>query len=321
VTIGILTFRRPDDLRAALPLLLLQAEEASGPDRRVEILVVDNDPAGTGRTVVDELASPLVRYEVEPTPGIAAARNRVLDEVRESDFLVFIDDDERPHDGWLAHLLDTQARTGAAVVAGAVVSAFPDALDPWIRDGGFFQRRRLVTGTPIDVAATNNLLLDMAAVREAGVRFDPAFGLSGGSDTLFTRALAKAGHLMVWDNEAVVTDDVPIERMSRDWVLRRAFRSGNSASRVELVLSDSAAERARARGRALARGLPRLVGGMARWSWGRLLGRTGHQARGLRTAARGAGMLTGAFGMVYSEYLRGTGASRRRRLTPRRGAS
>jgi hypothetical protein len=30
----------------------------------------------------------------------------------------------------------------------------------------------------------------------------------------------------------------------------------------------------------------------------------GHRAHGLRSAARGAGMLTGAFGVVYSEYRR-----------------
>ena len=123
------------------------------------------------------------------------------------------------------------------MAAGAVVSAFDGELDPWIEAGGFFRRRRLTTGTPIDVAATNNLLLDVARVRAAAV--DPEFGITGGSDTLFTRSLAASGAPMVWCNEAVVTDCVPVARMSRQWVLRRAFRSGNSAIRVDLVLAGS----------------------------------------------------------------------------------
>jgi glycosyltransferase involved in cell wall biosynthesis len=304
ITIGVLTFRRPDDLAAILPLLLEQAAEVETPDRRVEVLVVDNDASASGRPVVDRLAAGRVRYVVEPTPGIAAARNRVLEEAAGSTVLVFIDDDERPHARWLGHLLDTQARTGADAVAGAVVSDFDGVLDPWVAAGGFFQRRRLKTDTPIEVAATNNLLLDMAAVDSLGLRFDPAFGLSGGSDTLFTRQLTSAGRVMLWCDEAVVTDWVPAPRMSRDWVVRRSFRYGNSATRIDLVLATSAAGRLRARGRALARGLPRLVVGGSRWLMGKVVRSRAHEARGLRTVMRGAGLVTGAVGLVYHEYRR-----------------
>jgi glycosyltransferase involved in cell wall biosynthesis len=304
VTIGVLTFQRPDDLAAVLPLLIEQAEDLQRPDRAVEILVVDNDAEGGGLPVVEALGSDRVRYAVEPTPGIAAARNRVLDEAAESRFLIFIDDDERPHQGWLRSLLDLQQHTAAVAVAGAVVSDFAHEPEPWIGAGDFFRRRRLATGTEIDVAATNNLLLDMSAVRAAGLRFDAAFGLTGGSDTLFTRQLGATGP-MVWCDEAVVTDHVPASRLTRRWVLRRAFRSGNSASRVELAMAAGTAARLSARLRGLGRGMPRLGGGLARWVVGQLVRSAAHQARGLRTAARGAGMVSGAVGIVYSEYRRG----------------
>lgn len=302
VTIGVLTFRRPDDLAAALPMLLDQAADAAGPGRGVEVLVVDNDATGSARTVVEAVGSPLVRYVVEPTPGIAAARNRVLDEAAASRFVVFIDDDERPHPGWLRALLDTQERTGAVAVAGAVVSDFAEEPGAWVQAGDFFRRRRLPTGTVIDVAATNNLLLDVPAVGAA--RFDPGFGLSGGSDTLFTRRLSAAGGRLVWCDEAVVTDHVPASRVSRRWVLQRAFRSGNSASRVDVVLASGTVRRTTVRTRAVARGLPRLGGGLGRWLLGSVTRSAAHRAGGLRTAARGAGMVTGALGIVYSEYRR-----------------
>jgi hypothetical protein len=158
------------------------------------------------------------------------------------------------------------------------------------------------------VAATNNLLLDMAEIRRIGLRFDPRFGLSGGSDTLFTRQLADAGGPFVWCDEAVVTDRVPASRMTRDWVLRRAFRSGNSASRVEVALAGTPWARTTARARGTARGVPRVLAGAARWAIGKGTGSLRHETSGLRTAARGAGMLTGAIGVVYAEYGRPTGA-------------
>ena len=304
LTVAVLTFRRPDDLRAALPSLVAQAAEVEDNARTVDVLVVDNDPQGSGGPVVEELASPRVRYVVEPSPGIAAARNRALAEAAGAAVLVFVDDDERPHPGWLRNLIDTRERTGAAAVAGAVVSDFAGELDRWVAAGDFFRRRRPATGTPIDVAATNNLLLDMTVVRGAGLSFDPDFGLSGGSDTLFTRQLVATGARMVWCDEAVVTDHVPTSRITREWVLRRAYRSGNSASRVDVLLGGSPLGRGRARLRALLRGLPRLAGGAARWCVGCATRRLDHRAKGLRTAARGAGMLTGAVGLVYYEYRR-----------------
>ena len=303
LTIGLLTFRRPDDLAVVLPQLLDQADALEHPELVVEILVVDNDAAGSGRPVVDALGSDRVRYAVEPTPGIAAARNRVLDEAADSRFLVFIDDDERPQPGWLQALVDTQQRAAAVAVAGAVVSDFAEEPGPWIAAGDFFRRRRLPTGTPITVAATNNLLLDMRAVSAAGLRFDADFGLTGGSDTLFTRRLGATGP-MVWCDEAVVTDHVPASRLTRRWVLQRAFRSGNSASRVDLVMASGTGSRLSARARGLGRGVPRFGGGLARWAAGSLLRSAPHQARGLRTAARGAGMISGAAGIVYAEYRR-----------------
>ncbi len=303
LTIGLLTFRRPDDLAVVLPLLLDQAASLEHPDLAVDVLVVDNDAGGSGRPVVEALGSARVRYAVEPTPGIAAARNRVLDEAAHSRFLVFIDDDERPHPGWLQALVETQQRGAAVAVAGAVVSDFAHEPEPWIDAGDFFRRRRLPTGTRIAVAATNNLLLDMRAVQAAGLRFDAAFGLTGGSDTLFTRRLGATGP-MLWCDEAVVTDHVPASRLTRRWVLQRAFRSGNSASRVDLVMASGAAGRLSARVRGLGRGTPRLGGGLARWALGHLLRSPQHRARGLRTAARGAGMIGGAAGIVYSEYRR-----------------
>jgi succinoglycan biosynthesis protein ExoM len=310
LTVAVLTYRRPDDLRVVLPALVEQARDAEGEGLRVEVLVVDNDPDGSGAAIVRDV-DPRVRYVQEPTPGIAAARNRALDEAAESDVLVFIDDDERPHAAWLTELIRTQLRTGADAVVGWVVPAFDGPLDPWVEAGGFLLRRRVPTGTSVAAAATNNLLLDMGFVRSAGLRFDDRFGLSGGSDTLFTRQLTDRGGLMVSCAEAVVTDQVPAQRMTRQWVVRRALRSGNSAGRVEIELAAAPPARMLARARVATQGLVRTLGGVARWSAGVVVRSPRHSACGLRTAARGAGMLWAAAGVAYQEYRREPRSPRR----------
>lgn len=315
--IGMLTFHRPDDLRAVVPLLLHQVEDVAsrswphGRPVEVRIVIVDNDPAGSGEAIVRSFAGP-IGYAIEPLPGIAAARNRALDETTDADILVFIDDDERPHDGWLARLYATHLATGAAAVAGPVISEFVGDLDPWVAAGAFFRRRRLPTGTPISIAATNNLLIDRRQIDELGLRFDRRFGMSGADDSFFTCSLARSGARLVWCDEAIVTDVVPAERMTRDWVLRRAFSSGNSTSLVAVALREGVVSRAVVRLRQLGRAALRGAGGGGRFVVGLLLRSPHHQTRGLRTLARGAGMAIGLLGLSYQEY--GAAEHRRRRL-------
>jgi len=310
VTLAALTFKRPQDLAALLPALAEQASDQSG-DYEVGVLIVDNDPDAGARDAVERFAASTpvrVRYSHEAVPNIAAARNRALD-LADTRLLVFLDDDERPSASWLSHLLREFERSRPAAVVGPVVSAFDVEPDSWITAGGFFQRRRLPTGTRIDVAATNNLLLDLDVVRELGLHFDPAFGLTGGEDMLFTRQLRSAGREMVWCDEALVTDVVPAGRTTRRWVTLRALSNGNSWGLTSVALTATPPARLVVRARLVGQGAIRVVGGGARAAAGYVSHRAGDHARGVRTLMRGLGMLGGAVGWRYEEYRRPTPAS------------
>jgi len=138
-----------------------------------------------------------LRYVIEERPGVAAVRNRALDETGGRDLLVFIDDDEEPEPGWLAALVGLWASTGCQAVAGPVIPAYEVEPEAWVRQGEFFVRRTWPTGTVRPVAASNCLLLDLGFVRRAGLRFDEAFGATGGEDTLFTPpARARAAEVL-----------------------------------------------------------------------------------------------------------------------------
>ena len=118
----------------------------------------------------------------EPAPGIAHARNRALDETVDDELLIFIDDDERPLDGWLAAMLDAYARHRPAGVTGPLFPEYETDPDPWLLAGGFFVRREFPDGHRVPAAGSGNLLLDLdagppprAALRRA-VRADRRLG-------------------------------------------------------------------------------------------------------------------------------------------------
>ena len=309
LVIAVLTYLRPADLGEIVPLLLSQASRARTDDLEVSVLVVDNDPGASAMPIVeqmqDEVSGPVeLRYVHEPVPGISAGRNRALRESRQDDLLVFIDDDERPSPDWLRLLVATRAAYGADLVQGPVISEFQVAPDGWIQSGGFFRRRRMATGSALDVAVTNNLLLDLRTVRALDLSFDPTLGITGGEDTLFTRQLHRSGAVMVWCDEAHVIDVVPASRSTRAWVRQRALSMGNASALVALRLAGTPTGRLRSRLSLAIRGLARMAIGGARLSAGALARNERQHARGTRTFLRGAGMALGAVGYAHHEYAR-----------------
>lgn len=313
LVVAIPTFKRPERLVQTLQLVgeqlapLIDAQQAGA----VSILVIDNDPAESARSVVaDEYAGVATRYVAEATPGIPAVRNRALDESADVDLLSFIDDDEVPLEGWISSLLLTWSNSGRpAAVMGRVVSLFDPDADPWVLESGLFRRPQRPTGTEIGVAATGNLLLDLNQVRSSGVRFDQRIGLGGGSDTLFSMGLKKTGARLVWCNESVAEDTVEPERQTRPWALKRSFSHGNISVLVQLRLESRPARRLLIQAKGIAGGAARVVAGYARHLFGRATRSIRHDAKGLRLAYRGAGMISASVGQSYSAYSRpGTSA-------------
>ncbi|MGP5056277.1 glycosyltransferase family A protein [Brachybacterium paraconglomeratum] len=315
VVVGLATYRRPALLAGLLPRLLEQIEAAAedlAEDARLGIVVVDNDPDGSAKAVVDGVGDQRIRYVIEPSPGISSARNRVLDEAADADVLVFLDDDETPHAQWLVHLLKTHREHDADAVCGPVHAVFDGGEDPWIAAGGYYlgQRREgMRTGEVLGRAATNNLLLDLAEVRRIGLRFDARFGASGGEDSLFTGQLTASGGRLVLCAEAVVDDLVPRERNRRGVNLARVRAQAGTHVRVEQELARTRGERLRGTGRWAVIGSGQVLKGGALVLGGRVTGDLRRRAQGELRVARGLGALGGCLGAVASPYARTDGVS------------
>ena len=301
VVVAVLTYRRPDQLRTLLPQLDRQSRELEQAfSCRSTILVVDNDPDGSAASLAATVSG--VRYVHEPIPGIAAGRARAVDEAGGADVVVFIDDDEEPMPGWLANLVRTWIDRGRpAGVAGRIAPTYDGVMDPWIEAGGFFRRRRYATGTVVHAASSANLLLDLGSLRDRGLNFDSRLGLRGGEDTLLTSTLTRNGAPVVWCDEAAVIDHIPPSRMSRRWVLRRAFSHGSVASRTELAFTGGSLQ---AKGRLAIAAAARIGAGTVAAMAGVAAQRLRWRARGWRLVYKGAGMLAGAVGRDVTEYRR-----------------
>jgi|GEM_PF-172180 len=304
IAVAIPTYRRPERLTSLLAVLPARFAELDERDS-VDVFVIDNDPDGSAQDAATA-PSPGIRvtYAPEPTPGIAAARQHALDVTGEYDLLAFIDDDEVPRANWLRALVDTWRRTGAAAVAGHVHTEFPAGTDPWVLASGLFARPLRSDGQSLPAAGAGNLLLDLEQVRAAGITFDTSLGLSGGEDTLFTRAIVRAGGRVVACPASVAEDELEVERATRRFALARARHHGQTQSVIELRMAHGTAARARSRARNLIKGVGWSARGTVRRVVGMLSDSLERRAGGARDVQRGIGLVQGALGAAAPEYAR-----------------
>lgn len=302
VAVGVLTYRRPSLLEGLIPKL--QEQLASLPEGMTgRVLIVDNDPERSAAVTVGRFG-PGVQYISEPMPGIAAARQCCLVNAADYDLLQFIDDDEEPVGDWLPQMVAAWlAFDRPAGVAGRVLPRFAEPPSAWIEAGGFFSRRTYLNGAELPAAPSGNLLLDVAQVARLGVCFEADLGLRGGEDTQFTRQLVRRGGRIVFCDKAAIADLVPKDRMTRSWVLRRAWFHGGIAAHLQLREFEGP-QLAIRRVRVIAGGLGRGVVGCLTAAVGKVSRKQGMNARGWRMAYRGAGMAAEAFGRGGSEYKR-----------------
>lgn len=300
MVVAVATFRRPAALARLLPELAAQLQAYAGPG---SVVVVDNDPDAGAREQVAGWAAERVRYVHEPSPGIAAARNRALASAGDADLLLFVDDDGLPTPGWLDRMVRAWLRWRPTAVSGPAVPRFEEGEpDAWVAGSGVFDRTVRVSGTLLGGASSANLLLDLAQLRAYGLEFDEAFGLTGGSDTMLTHAIVAAGGEIRWCDEAEVLDFHSVDRMTRAWVRRRSYRTGNDWSRVALALRGPGPRRLAERLELVARGAVRGATGLANQARGVVGGDVRRRALGACQVSTAVGVVGGAFGVVSVEY-------------------
>jgi glycosyltransferase involved in cell wall biosynthesis len=294
------TFRRPEGLRKLLTHL-----EQSIYVGMIEVVVVDNDTVTrSGAVVVDQMA-PTYRFPlrclVEPRRGHTYAYNRAFVTACRAtpapDYVAVLDDDEYPHPNWLSKMISVAKSTEADIVGGPVFPVF-DAPEHWLARSGLYTPTRYKTGPVAMIYGAGNMLIRRDMLENyLDEPFDHAFAFTGGSDYDFFWRCRKDGHSFAWADDAHVFETTPRSRTTVAYLLRRRFRTGAEATRIDRKLAGSVDGPLRRWCKALG-----LIGtGTLSLPFTALGGRPG-MMRSLMWTARGAGRIAAEFGISYEEY-------------------
>jgi succinoglycan biosynthesis protein ExoM len=298
ISVCIATYRRLDRLEAVLGDMVNQQVLPS------EVIVVDNDAAGSARPVIERCrqAQPPfpIHYAIQPVKNISLTRNRTV-ELANCEWLAFIDDDERAPDIWIARLVGAAREYGAEGVLGPVDPVVPPDAPRWILRGRFYDFPRMKTGSvvPNNRLRFGNVLLRASPVKALAMPFDPAYGLTGGEDGDLLSRLALAGMRIVWCDEAIVYEPVEKSRLNLTWLLRRSLRGGQDFARHSLTgrYGPRGAERVRLFMRSLVQLIAAAGLAVILLPFGRH-----HAAHWLTKASANLGKLSIFLGWHYREY-------------------
>lgn len=250
LTFALCSYNRAERLEKLIPVMKEQACPIP-----FEILIIDNNSTDNTREVVGKIASqdgPVVRYAFEKQQGIPYARNRAIEESIDSDYMVFIDDDEIPVSGLLEGAVDALQNESAQCAGGKVTVLFDHVKRPkWLGDEllGFLAEIDhgdtafwiKDTSTPIWTA---NVAYDMRIFREhSDLRFDLRYNrqgnqVGGGSDAMMFREMLQRGIRLRYRPDMVVNHYVDDWRLKRIYFLKLHFVAGRKQGQYKTGVYD-----------------------------------------------------------------------------------
>ena len=294
------TFRRPAGLRK-----LLSHIEKLNYSGKLSVIVVDNDAnARAGAAIVQEVARtfrfPLSAY-IETRRGHTYAYNQAFvnacHSVPAPDYVAVLDDDEYPDVNWLTELVRVARAYGVEIVGGPVFPVFENP-DHWLAKSGLYAPHRYATGWVSMIYGAGSMLIRRTTLEHyLDEPFQHDYAFTGGSDEEFFYRCRRDGRTFAWADEAHVFETTPRSRTTVGYLLRRMFRKGTGATRVERKFEATIPGVVR-----------RWCKGLGLIAVGALLlpiaafGGRPRIMRSLILAARGSGRIAAEFGIFYEEY-------------------
>ncbi len=234
VSIILPTFRRPEGLQTALESLIRQTANGLA----LEIIVADNDPAGSAKNYVEKFAASTavkIRYLHIPEPGVSNARNGAL-KAAQGRYLVFLDDDQEAGENWLATLLRVAKTYKAGLVFVPTIARIPGSslYDEYY--ARFFSRfgpkgkESMQEGVSDEFFGCGNSLLDTKLCVLPAPPFCTDMNEIGGEDDMLFGALQAQGINIAWSRAAKCYEDIRPHRATPQYVKIRSFANGQSPS-------------------------------------------------------------------------------------------
>jgi succinoglycan biosynthesis protein ExoM len=300
ILLAICTRNRTELLASCLESVVKLAEPLAAD---VRILVIDNSDLPATRERNEAVVKAIrgswpIAVQHEPQLGISFARNRALEAALAfaADAVVFVDDDQTVPEDWLAVLVRAWREDGTDAVKSNVLELprehFGDYDDRAIQElqRSHFSPRR---DTGVRKLATNGVLISRRLPDELGMRFDPAFALTGGEDhDFFNRARLNGARLAI-TYETIAFEWRPESRRNLRAHVRSGFCVGVCTARLRHVEGRSTAS-------CMGRGLRLLMTGLLALPAG--IWRASELNKTAKRTAKGAGLLAGLCGCRFEHY-------------------
>ena len=223
----------------------IDSVERQEPRAEATIVAVDNNPGLAERLRSSRPAAVVVENHMGQ--GASNARNAGAAAAL-TPYLAFLDDDARARDGWLSALLAPLAEDGVVGVGGAVAAAWQTDRPRWFPDEFAWVVGASYRGLPEATSPVRNVWSEnMAVKRDAfdavgGFRSD--FGKVGhtsrpeDTDLCIRMSAASAGGRWMYVPSAVVDHEVPADRATLRFFLRRSYWEGLGKIEMTYHLGD-----------------------------------------------------------------------------------
>ncbi len=302
VVVSVCTYKRNDLLAVMLASAADAADEVSG-RADVSLVVVDDNPDGAAKVVVDKFEHRFqsVCYTQLGGGNISLARNRGLECALEmgAEWIAMTDDDCEVPKEWLLRYLNAQEATGCDICTSALVPVPPADAPDWLVSAPFFGDAQFDATDlfEMNTAATNNSFLrtDLVAGDDP-VRFRKDLGVIGGEDMVFYRTLHQRGAAIRYVSGAEVTEHQPPSRCTYRYQLRSRFWLGNTEYVTNVETGDASA------GRMVLRGGRRLVTAAGRPARRVVSGQDPQWRYTLATVVRSVGTMAGPLGLRFRHH-------------------
>ncbi|WP_295543733.1 glycosyltransferase [uncultured Thiohalocapsa sp.] len=235
-TIALTRFHEPDRLlEAALMSLSAQVDIVA------EVLLLDQNPSAAIRSRCQKMNLETVRfrYEAIPAKSLSFARNLAIDKAA-APVVLFMDADAVAEPNWALALYDA-LRTEHVGMVGARI------LPNWHRRPPLITKS-LVVQDQYSIFNLGPQTLPFHRVVGAGfglhrdrlgreAYFDERLGrregsLLGGEETELSRRVSALGLDILYAGDAIIRHQIPPERASYGWILRRLFYAGVSRAMI-----------------------------------------------------------------------------------------
>jgi len=153
----------------------------------------------------------------------------------ETRFLAFLDDDMEISAEWLDGLIQMSCQFGYGVIFGPIIAKFSDVADPRNPYLSPFYSRTLEDQETPELKksfGTGGCLIDLTQGEYSNAPFNPNLNESGGEDDAFFSALARTGVKFGWAKRALCFENVPDERTTSDYIIRRNLGYGQAPTRT-----------------------------------------------------------------------------------------